>query len=123
MRFNPLCQRLLGIAVLCGGAASVHAAAPAQVQGLWCGTGPLHEFSLRLTQRLQEVDGLLARHGRERALHGRVEGSVLRTQSTKVGTLVLEARPDELLITGGDGIIALARGTSFRRAAGASCGG
>ena len=120
MRFTSICKHALAIAALAG--AHVQAAAPAQVQGLWCGTGPLHEFSLQLTQRLQEVDGLLSRHGRDRALHGRVEGSVLRTQSTKVGTLVLEARTDELLITGGDGLVALARGTSFRRAAGPSCG-
>jgi hypothetical protein len=123
MRSNQPRRLLLPALLLAMLALPAHAATPAQVQGLWCGTGPLHEFSLRLTQRLQEVEGLLSRRGRDRELHGRIDGSVLRTQSTKVGALVLEARRDELLITGGDGIIALARGTSFRRAAGGSCGG
>lgn len=123
MGWPELSKSTFVAAALAACVASAHAGPTAQVQGLWCGTGPLSEFSLLLTQRLQEVDGLLKRHGRERALHGRIEGAVLHTQSTKVGALVLEARADELMITGGDGLIALARGTSFRRAPGASCGG
>ncbi len=95
----------------------------AQVAGLWCGAGPLHEFSLRLTQHDEQVEGELLRKGRSRTIEGRVEGQVLRTQSTKVGALVLEKQGEELLVTGGDGLIALARGTSFRRSDGHSCAG
>ena len=95
----------------------------AQVAGLWCGAGPLREFSLRLTQRDDQVEGELLRKGRSRTIEGRVDGQVLRTQSTKVGALVLEKQGEELLVTGGDGLIALARGTSFRRSDGAYCAG
>jgi len=94
---------------------------PAQVEGLWCGTGALREFSLRLKQRHQEVEGELLRQGRARTIEGRVEGNVLRTQSTRVGTLLLEKQGDELRVTQGEGALALVRGTSFRRAQAANC--
>jgi SAM-dependent methyltransferase len=96
---------------------------PAQVDGLWCGTGPLREFSLRLTQRHQEVEGELLRKGRSRTIAGTMEGNVLRTQSTKVGALVLEKQGEELKVTDGEGPLALARGTAFRRGEGATCTG
>ena len=101
------------------GAAS--AAASGGVNGLWCGSGPLRDYSLRLAQRQQDVEGELARPGRSRTIEGRIEGNVLRTQSTKVGALVLEHKGDELKITGGDGPIALARGQVFRRSASGTC--
>jgi hypothetical protein len=41
---------------------------PARVEGLWCGTGLLREFSLQLSQRYQQVHGSLARRGRARAI-------------------------------------------------------
>jgi len=46
---------------------------------------------------------------------------VVRTQETRVGSLVLEKTGEELKVTGGEGALALARGTSFRRAAGDTC--
>jgi hypothetical protein len=102
--------------------ASAIASVPAGVvNGLWCGSGPLRDYSLRLTQRQQDVEGELARPGRTRTIEGRLEGNVLRTQSTKVGALVLEHKGNELKITGGDGPIALARGQVFRRSASGTC--
>ncbi|KQT08726.1 SAM-dependent methyltransferase [Ramlibacter sp. Leaf400] len=96
---------------------------PAQVQGLWCGTGPLRDFSLRLTQKHQAVEGELLRKGRSRTIAGTMEGNVLRTQSTRVGALVLEKQGDELTVKEGDGPLALARGTAFRRGEGEACTG
>jgi SAM-dependent methyltransferase len=96
---------------------------PAKVDGLWCGSGPLREFSLRLTQQYQQVEGELVRRGRVRTIEGRVEGNVLRTEATKVGALVLEREGEELKVTGGDGALALVRGTSFKRSEGSSCTG
>jgi SAM-dependent methyltransferase len=97
---------------------------PAQVEGLWCGTGPLSEFSLRLSQRYQEVQGSLARRDRVRSIEGRVEGATLRTQATRHGSLVLEmAGDDELQVTDGEGALALARGAAFQRANGSACSG
>jgi SAM-dependent methyltransferase len=96
---------------------------PAQVDGLWCGAGPLREFSLRLKQHHQEVEGELVRKGRARTIEGRIEGNVLRTEPTKVGTLVMEKQGDELKVTDADGPLALVRGTSFKRTDAASCTG
>lgn len=91
--------------------------------GVWCGTGPLREFTLRLKQRQQAVQGTLVRHERRRELEGHVEGGTLHTQSTRHGSLMLERAGDELRITGGDGLLALARGATFQRASGGACTG
>jgi hypothetical protein len=96
---------------------------PARVEGLWCGTGLLHEFSLRLSQDHQEVQGSLARRGRVRAIAGRVDGATVRTQATRHGSLLLELAGDELKVTDGEGALALARGTAFQRASGSACDG
>ena len=96
---------------------------PARVEGLWCGTGPLRDFSLKLTQHHQDVEGELLRKGRSRTIAGKMEGNVLRTQSTKVGALVLEKQGEELKVTDGEGPLALARGTAFRRGEGEVCTG
>lgn len=99
------------------------AESPATVEGLWCGTGPLREFSLRLRQQQQDVEGELVRRDRSRTIEGRIEGDVLRTQSTRVGALVLQKQGEELKVTDGDGPLALVRGQSFRRSNGDSCTG
>jgi hypothetical protein len=90
---------------------------PARVEGLWCGTGLLREFSLQLSQLYQQVNGSLARRDRARAIEGRIDGATVRTQATRHGSLVLALVGDELSITGGEGTLALARGAAFRRAA------
>ena len=94
---------------------------PARFEGQWCGTGPIHEFSLQLSQEHQQVQGRLVRRERERVIEGRVEGATLRTQATRIGSLVLERHGDELRVTGGDGPLALAQGATFRRADGGGC--
>lgn len=91
--------------------------------GLWCGTGLLHEFSLQLSQQQHDVQGTLVRRERRRQLEGRVEGESLHTLSTRHGSLVLQRAGDELRVTGGDGLLAMARGASFQRASGAACTG
>jgi hypothetical protein len=99
------------------------AAAASPFDGLWCGTGLLRGFSLHLTGRdSREVDGRLMRRDRVRDLTGRIEGHRLRTQATRYGSLVLETAGSELLVTGGDGPLAMASGATFRRARGAACG-
>jgi hypothetical protein len=96
---------------------------PGRFDGLWCGTGPLHEFSLRLSQQYQEARGSLVRRGRVREIDGRIDGATLRTQPTRHGALVLELAGDGLRVADGEGALALARGASFRRATGAACAG
>jgi hypothetical protein len=95
---------------------------PAHVQGLWCGTGPLNEFSLKLTQRYQLVQGTLTRKQRAREISGKLHGAILRTEPTRHGSLEMELAGDLLRLVGGQGPIALARGTSFHRATGERCG-
>ena len=96
---------------------------PARVEGLWCGNGPLHEFSLRLSQQYQQVQGSLVRRNRVRAISGRIDGSTLRTDATRAGALVLTMAGNELSVTGAEGALALVRGATFRRATGAACDG
>jgi hypothetical protein len=117
---TPLAVRGSETRPLASGPSATHVAV---FDGLWCGTGLLHEFSLRLTQQQQDVQGTLVRRDRVREIGGHVEGETLRTQNTKVGSLVLERAGDELRITGGEGPLALARGATFQRAASAACAG
>ena len=117
---------LLGAAVptvQAQGARAVPDAPVAAFDGLWCGTGLLHEFSLHLSQRRQDVQGTLVRRDRRRELEGHVDGATLHTQATRHGSLVLERAGDELRVTGGDGMLAMARGATFQRASGAACTG
>jgi SAM-dependent methyltransferase len=96
---------------------------PARVAGLWCGTGPLHEFSMRLDQRYQELEGTLTRKARVRPLKGSVQGTTVRTAPHDKGALVLQASGTELRVTGGEGPFTLLRGQVFQRASGERCGG
>jgi SAM-dependent methyltransferase len=94
---------------------------PARIDGLWCGSGPLRDFSLRVTQRYQEVEAALIRGDRVREIQGLMAGTVLRTQSTRHGSLELTQDGSQLRVTGGQGTLAMARGASFARAAGDAC--
>ncbi len=94
---------------------------PARIDGLWCGAGALRDFSLRVTQRYQEVKATLTRGERVREIQGQMAGAVLRTQPTRHGALELTQEGAQLRVTGGEGTLAMARGASFARATGAAC--
>lgn len=94
---------------------------PARIEGLWCGIGPLGEFTLQVAQRYQEVEATLTRGDRARVIQGRMVGAVLRTQSTRHGSLELTQEGTQLRITAGEGALELARGTVFQRARAARC--
>jgi hypothetical protein len=94
----------------------------AALDGLWCGTGLLHEFSLKLRQLgSAQVEGTLMRRNAARDIKGYLDGKVLHTQTTRYGSLMLEAAGNELRVTGGDGMLFMARGTAFKRAGGEAC--
>lgn len=95
--------------------------APAMVGGLWCGAGLLHEFTLEIAQQYQTVQGRLIRKNRIREITGRVEGAHVRTDPQRNETMELLAEGDQLRIVGATGVLALATGQAFKRAAGASC--
>ena len=94
---------------------------PARIEGLWCGAGPLRDFSLRVKQHYQEVEATLTRGDRVREIQGRMAGAVLRTQSTRHGSLELTQEGAQLRVSGGEGTLAMARGASFARASGPAC--
>jgi len=94
---------------------------PARIEGLWCGAGPLRDFSLRVKQHYQEVEATLTRGDRIREIQGRMAGAVLRTQSTRNGSLELTQEGALLRVSGGEGTLAMARGASFARASGPAC--
>jgi hypothetical protein len=90
---------------------------PAQVQGLWCGTGPLRGSALTFSQRYQVVSGTLTHRHRSRSIEGRVQGATVSLAAARNGTLGLEVKGDEMRVTAAPGGPGLARGQSFRRAA------
>jgi hypothetical protein len=94
---------------------------PISVDGLWCGVGLLHSYSLDIAQRAHLVAAKLKRRNRVHEITGRIEGSTLRTDPQRNETLELRAQDDALLVTGGTGILSLLKGQSFTRAAGGSC--
>jgi hypothetical protein len=94
---------------------------PARIEGLWCGAGPLRDFSLRVKQHYQEVEATLTRGDRVREIQGRMAGAVLRTQATRHGSLELTQEGAQLRVSGGEGTLAMARGASFARASGPTC--
>jgi hypothetical protein len=96
-------------------------ASPAHVAGLWCGAGLLHEFSLEIAQEYESVSGRLVRKNKVREITGHVEGAVVRTDPQRSETMDLQVEGDALRITGATGVLALARGQFFTRAASASC--
>lgn len=96
---------------------------PVQVDGLWCGIGLLHEFTLQINQQYHAFDAQLSRKGKTREVTGQIEGSTLRTDPQRNVVLVLKAMNDELRIIQGTGQFALAQGQGFARAQGSSCGG
>jgi len=96
---------------------------PAQIGGLWCGTGALSEFRLNLKQVFQEVEGTLTRRSRVREVHGRMLGDTLMTQQTKNGDLEARLQDGVLRVSGGDGLLAVLKGSVFRKAPDGKCAG
>ena len=93
----------------------------ASVGGLWCGVGLLQGFSLEIAQDAEKLQGRLVRKQRVREITGHVEGARVITDAQRDHTMELLAEGDQLRIVTGTGVLALAAGQSFARAAGGSC--
>jgi hypothetical protein len=130
------CSRpsLLALLLACAVPAAALAGGPAQedqqvtmrarnasVGGLWCGAGLLGGFTLEIAQQLDAVQGKLIRKGRVRDITGHVEGALVKVDPQRDHTMELRAEGDELRIIGATGVLGLAVGQSFTRAAGTSC--
>ena len=92
----------------------------ANVGGLWCGAGLIHEFTLEIAQQFQNVQGRLTRKTRVRELTGHVEGALVKTDPLRSETMELLAQGNELRVVDATGLLALALGQSFTRADGGS---
>jgi hypothetical protein len=95
--------------------------APAVVGGLWCGAGLLREFTLEVAQQYHAFEARLIRKNKIRQITGRVEGTRVHTDPQRNQTMDLLVDGNELRIVGATGVLALAKGQFFTRAAGASC--
>ena len=95
----------------------------AQVAGVWCGIGLLHEFTLQISQQYQAFEARLSRKNKVRQVTGKIDGNTLVTDPQRNVVLVLKAMNDELRITHGTGQFALAQGQGFARARTGSCSG
>ncbi|HYF41198.1 MAG TPA: methyltransferase domain-containing protein [Ramlibacter sp.] len=82
---------------------------PAQLQGLWCGTGAARGTSLRVVQRFQAVDAEVGSAQGAQPLQGRIEGNALRS-----GTAALELQDGQLRVTAA-GALPVRSGAAFRR--------
>ena len=103
---------------------------PAQVAGLWCGSGELRNFSMELTQSFQQFDGALRRQvGRRqqaRGVSGHIAGPVLHAASSTAASdaaaqLRIELQGETLRVVGADGDLAELRGMALRRPADGRC--
>ena len=93
----------------------------ANVGGLWCGAGLIHEFTLEIAQQFQNVQGRLTRKTRVREITGHVAGALVKTNPLRNETMELLAQGNKLRVVDATGLLALARGQSFTRADGGSC--
>jgi hypothetical protein len=96
-------------------------AAPAPVGGVWCGAGLLRDYTLEIAQQTRQVNARLVRRGKVREITGHVEGRTVRTDPHRNESMELLAEGNELRITAATGVLALAKGQFFTRAAGGSC--
>jgi hypothetical protein len=94
---------------------------PVTVGGLWCGAGLLRDFTLEIAQHYQQFEARLVRRNKVREITGRIEGASVRTDPLRDHTMELLAQGNELRIVGATGVLALAKGQFFTRAAGGSC--
>ena len=91
---------------------------PAAVQGLWCA----RSGSLAVTQRFQSFSATLTDKRSTTPVmvfDGRIEGSALRAQGTRVAQM--QVQRDTLQLTHIDNVALAFAGQSFTRAAGVSC--
>ena len=93
----------------------------AQVGGLWCGTGPLHSYSLEIEQHAQQLAGKLRRRERVHEITGHVVGNRVVTDPQRHQSLELQALGNQLRVTDGTGMLVILRGQTFTRAAGGTC--
>lgn len=94
---------------------------PANVKGLWCGTGLLRGTRIALDQSFQEFRGTVTRAGRERGIEGTIAGNDLKPSTGSAAQLSLQVQDDALRIASARGNLALLQGARFTRSQDAGC--
>lgn len=97
---------------------------PAQVNGLWCGTGLLKGTQFDVRQRYQEFTATMTRGTRVRDYAGRIEGDTLRSLPGAHTKMQIRLQPDgRLVLLDSDGPLALLKGAALARSSAGKCNG
>ena len=94
---------------------------PAQVQGLWCGTGVLTGTQFKVEQNFQRFRATMTRGDRVRDYEGTVEGDMLRSLPGARTHMELQAQGGQLRLVQADGALGLLKGAALTRATGERC--
>lgn len=96
---------------------------PAQVQGLWCGTGLLKGTQIAVEQKFQSFTATMTLGSRVREYEGTIDGTLLRSLPTARRQITLELKQNQLHLVAGDGPVALLKGSSLALSSSGSCEG
>jgi len=91
---------------------------PSNLNGDWCGQGTAGGAVLRISQRLQAVDGAFTKATKSLRFAGRIEGTRVAAAG---GRLALEHSGDLLRVTAAQGNYAAYRGATFLRTCCGTC--
>ncbi len=95
---------------------------PANVQGLWCGTGLLKGTQFAVEQSFQNFTATMTRGSRVRDYEGRIQGNRLHSLPGAKRAMELRVQGEQLELVGGDNMLALLKGATLARAADGRCG-
>lgn len=96
---------------------------PAQVHGLWCGTGALQGTQFDVAQNFQAFRATMTRGERVREYAGRIEGDTLHSLPGARTQMQLRLRNGQLVLAQADGALGLLKGAALARAQDGRCGG
>ena len=94
---------------------------PANVHGLWCGTGVLAGTQFAVQQQFQNFTATMTRAGRVRDYEGRIDGDQLHSLPGARRAMQLRALGPQLELVGGDSVFTLLKGATLSRASGNRC--
>lgn len=96
---------------------------PAQVQGLWCGVGPLKSLQFAVKQRFQTFSVTMTHGERVREYAGRIDGTMLNSLPDARTQMQLRLQDGRLVLVRAQGPLGLLKGAALQRATGGRCTG
>lgn len=96
---------------------------PAQVQGMWCGSGLLKGTQFKVEQKFQHFVATMTRGERVREYEGRIDGATLRSLPEARTQMELRLREQRLELVSADGAFGMLRGASLAHAPSGRCDG